>query len=294
MAAAASQLQLLPVRPPGAPPFVLAVECAGDRHFAPCLRHHALWEPAETLALLRMLQPGMTVVDVGAHVGYYSVLCAQRVGRAGRVIAFEPEAQNRRLLHANLLLNDCANVAVHASAVDAAAGTEVTSGDRPPNDRRTVGHVSHDLASRVDPVAVAVRPVAARIVGVRMTCGVDVIAIITTAGGHGVEVVVLVAGVARAFDGDVIAARIRDHAEPPFDQREILPILAEQRRDQPVVVEGEHDLRRCVGRRWHQGGAVGRAAGQGVTILRWRSSCGRHASAARSPAFRKDCWSRER
>lgn len=123
MAAAASQLQLLPVRPPGAPPFVLAVECAGDRHFAPCLRHHALWEPAETLALLRMLQPGMTVVDVGAHVGYYSVLCAQRVGRAGRVIAFEPEAQNRRLLHANLLLNDCANVAVHASAVDAAAGS---------------------------------------------------------------------------------------------------------------------------------------------------------------------------
>jgi len=123
VAAAASQLQLLPVRPPGAPPFVLAVECAGDRHFAPCLRHHALWEPAETLALLRMLQPGMTVVDVGAHVGYYSVLCAQRVGRAGRVIAFEPEAQNRRLLHANLLLNDCANVAVHASAVDAAAGS---------------------------------------------------------------------------------------------------------------------------------------------------------------------------
>lgn len=102
---------------------MLAVECAGDRHFAPCLRHHALWEPAETLALLRMLQPGMTVVDVGAHVGYYSVLCAQRVGRAGRVIAFEPEAQNRRLLHANLLLNDCANVAVHASAVDAAAGS---------------------------------------------------------------------------------------------------------------------------------------------------------------------------
>lgn len=123
MAAAASQLQLLPVRPPGAPPFVLAVECAGDRHFAPCLRHHALWEPAETLALLRMLQPGMTVVDVGAHVGYYSVLCAQRVGRAGRVIAFEPEAQNRRLLQANLLLNDCANVAVHASAIDAAAGS---------------------------------------------------------------------------------------------------------------------------------------------------------------------------
>ena len=49
----------------------------------------------------------------------------------------------------------------------------------------------------------------------------------------------LLAGVARALDGDLIAARIGDDAEPAFDQREVLAVLAEQHRGEPVVVEGE-------------------------------------------------------
>ena len=53
----------------------------------------------------------------------------------------------------------------------------------------------------------------------------------------------LLAGVARAFDGDVIAALLGDHAEPALDQREVLSVLAEQDGGEPVVVEGEHDLR---------------------------------------------------
>ena len=52
----------------------------------------------------------------------------------------------------------------------------------------------------------------------------------------------LLAGVARALDGDVVAARVGGDAEPPLDQREVLAVLAEQHRGQPVVVEGEHDL----------------------------------------------------
>ena len=41
---------------------------------------------------------------------------------------------------------------------------------------------------------------------------------------------------------DVIAALLGDHAEPALDQREVLAVLAEQHRGEPVVVEGEHDL----------------------------------------------------
>ena len=41
---------------------------------------------------------------------------------------------------------------------------------------------------------------------------------------------------------DLIAARVRDHAETALDQREVLPVLAEQRRGAAIVVEGEHDL----------------------------------------------------
>ena len=105
-----SRLALLRVAPPGAAPFVLAAETAGDARFAPFVARHGLWEPPETLCLLRMLEPGMHVVDVGAHVGYYSLLCARCVGAQGSVRAFEPEPDNFRLLHANLLLNDVRNV----------------------------------------------------------------------------------------------------------------------------------------------------------------------------------------
>ena len=56
------------------------------------------------------------------------------------------------------------------------------------------------------------------------------------------------AGFAAAADRDVIAARIRDDIHPPLDQAEMLAILPEQDRREPVVVKGEHDLMwRCSG-----------------------------------------------
>jgi FkbM family methyltransferase len=121
-AQSASRIELLQVAPPGAEPFVLAAESAGDRRFVPYVRSHAIWEPAETLALLRMVTQAMRVIDVGAHVGYYSVLLSRRIGEGGRLDAFEPEPTNRRLLNANLLLNDCRNVAVHGAGVCEASG----------------------------------------------------------------------------------------------------------------------------------------------------------------------------
>src|SRR6266446_717422 len=39
----------------------------------------------------RTVRPGMRVVDVGAHVGYYTLLFSRLVGQSGQVFAFEPE-----------------------------------------------------------------------------------------------------------------------------------------------------------------------------------------------------------
>src|SRR6202008_816902 len=58
--------------------------------------------------------------------------------------------------------------------------------------------------------------------------------------------------VARALDGDMIAALLGDHAEPALDQREVLAVLAEQHRGVAVVVEREHDLSRRAFRGRHQ------------------------------------------
>src|SRR5437867_4169102 len=48
------------------------------------------FEPAETRIVSKYLQKGMTVVDVGANVGYFTALGAKRVGSGGRIAAFEP------------------------------------------------------------------------------------------------------------------------------------------------------------------------------------------------------------
>lgn len=57
----------------------------------------------ETRQLLaRLAQPGMAALDVGAHVGYYTRLLAERTGAAGRVIAFEPHPRTHDVLKQNV------------------------------------------------------------------------------------------------------------------------------------------------------------------------------------------------
>src|SRR5277367_1587873 len=46
--------------------------------------------------LWKFLQPGMTFLDVGAHHGLYSIMAAKKLGRDGRVIAFEPSPRERQ------------------------------------------------------------------------------------------------------------------------------------------------------------------------------------------------------
>ncbi len=50
----------------------------------------------------RLVKPGDTVIEVGGHIGYFSVLYAQLVGAAGRVFVFEPGDNNLPYLRRNL------------------------------------------------------------------------------------------------------------------------------------------------------------------------------------------------
>jgi FkbM family methyltransferase len=61
-----------------------------------------VWEARETQFLRVLLRPGDTFVDVGANIGYFSVLAAGCIGSEGYVIAFEPEPRNLELLRLNL------------------------------------------------------------------------------------------------------------------------------------------------------------------------------------------------
>jgi FkbM family methyltransferase len=90
---------------------------AGDEVIRPVLQDRGVWEPGETALLSKWLRPGMTFVDVGAHVGYYTVLAARRVGAQGLVLAFEPSPRNYDLLLANVWRNGLMNVVCFPWAV---------------------------------------------------------------------------------------------------------------------------------------------------------------------------------
>jgi FkbM family methyltransferase len=74
-------------------------------------------------ALLRIIRPGWVVVDIGAHVDYFTLLLAKLVGPTGKVIAFEPFPENFRVLNENVLMNDCRNVVLENLAVAATSGS---------------------------------------------------------------------------------------------------------------------------------------------------------------------------
>jgi FkbM family methyltransferase len=74
-------------------------------------------EPLMQEALKRILHPGMCVYDVGANVGFVTILAAQLVGPNGRVVAFEPLAANARQIGHNAELNRFTHVLVRQEAL---------------------------------------------------------------------------------------------------------------------------------------------------------------------------------
>lgn len=78
------------------------------------------YEPDLQQAVADWLKPGMTIYDVGANIGYVSLLLARAAGSAGTVTAFEALPANIQRLRANLALNPGARVtAIHAAVVEA-------------------------------------------------------------------------------------------------------------------------------------------------------------------------------
>jgi len=64
-----------------------------------------------------LLHPGDTVYDIGANVGYYTLLASHKVGPTGSVVAFEPLPANVRFVRRHLRLNRVRNVFVQEVAV---------------------------------------------------------------------------------------------------------------------------------------------------------------------------------
>jgi len=83
------------------------------------LLHGGSWEANYTEAFKRMIRPGCVVLDVGANLGWYSLVAAPIVGASGRVLAVEANPDLARLVHASLATNGFGD---HARVFSVAVG----------------------------------------------------------------------------------------------------------------------------------------------------------------------------
>ncbi|MGC4118194.1 MAG: FkbM family methyltransferase [Myxococcales bacterium] len=87
---------------------------------------HGCWlgtyEAKKVKAIESYLRPGMVVYDLGANAGYYTLLFARRAGPTGRVVAFEPFAENLRNMLDHIRWNRLANCQVVQAAVASQRG----------------------------------------------------------------------------------------------------------------------------------------------------------------------------
>lgn len=88
---------------------------------------HQCWigsyEMRQVLSVRAAVKPGMTVFDVGAHAGYYTLMFSRAVGPTGKVFAFEASPENAARLRHHLSINGLTNVEVVEAAVTDRTGT---------------------------------------------------------------------------------------------------------------------------------------------------------------------------
>jgi len=104
--------------------FPFEIHRCADQYISGDLARDAIWEPFETDVFRRVCIEGDNVLDIGANIGWYSVLASQLVGGTGQVRAFEPDARNGEVLARNLARNRAHdNVRIERMAVGARSET---------------------------------------------------------------------------------------------------------------------------------------------------------------------------
>jgi FkbM family methyltransferase len=123
---------------------------------------HGCWlgtyELEKQKVLEHIVKPGMTVYDVGAQAGFYTLLCSRLVGDQGRVIAFEPSISEARYLLEHVRINHLANVSVVQAAVGASPALSGFSSGRAMCQNRLTVENDKLLVPVISLDSVALRP----------------------------------------------------------------------------------------------------------------------------------------
>jgi FkbM family methyltransferase len=118
-----NDMQLVSARPPGLKEFPFFVHEGNDIYISEKIRRRGVWEHFETYLLLSLLRKREQILDIGANIGWYTVAAARRVGSAGHVFAFEPDAKNFAILAANVRQSGLSCVSAEPLALGRESGS---------------------------------------------------------------------------------------------------------------------------------------------------------------------------
>jgi FkbM family methyltransferase len=110
--------------------------------------YHGIGEPRSEEAMQQHLHPGMTFYDLGANIGFLSLIAARLVGPTGKVISFEADPENALRLRENLARNKFAHASVVEQAVWSESGAiSFARVDSKQSPDRGTGHVASETTS---------------------------------------------------------------------------------------------------------------------------------------------------
>lgn len=107
----------------GLPEFTFETHGPRDIYLSRSIHRDGFWEPGITGLLLKLLQSNADMIDVGANIGWHSIVSAHRLAGRGQVHCFEPAPEHLRVLQANVHHSRLANVVVNGWALSDHAGT---------------------------------------------------------------------------------------------------------------------------------------------------------------------------
>jgi FkbM family methyltransferase len=100
---------------------------------------YGTWEPEVIQAIREVVPEGSFTMDIGAHIGFYTLVLSKLAGPAGRVTSFEPMPETFKILSENVGMNDCRHVKVINKALLEQPGRVMA---HPPDSQPLPGGVS--------------------------------------------------------------------------------------------------------------------------------------------------------
>ncbi|MES1199718.1 MAG: FkbM family methyltransferase [Pseudomonadota bacterium] len=105
------------------------IDCRLEDRIPRTIHNFGVWEPNATALFESILRPGDVCVDIGANIGYYTLLAAKLVGESGCVVAIEASPAIFAQLHRNIEHNRAHSVrALNLAASDEAGEVDIFSG----------------------------------------------------------------------------------------------------------------------------------------------------------------------